>query len=262
MKNIKIKVAILLCFLMFILSFQFVTAANQYSVKVGAHFRWDATKYFFQKEGLGPGNDLEYTQNYYLEFNFTNWGDIGGLEYLNGTINNNGTVFDGEISHEFYYGGTPSQGWVTEILDTIGPYSVHVYLVCDTEIEQTTKPDLQDLADNSWLTFNEPTTNSFTLTGTFVDGDDTTIYTGNIEFNSDKVLKYVYDELEMKTSSETQRIERYEWSLTYTPGTGTEPNGGNGGAIPGFQLYFVIVAIAIGFILIIRKKNLSNIKIN
>ncbi len=140
---------------------------------------------------------------------------------------------------------------------------MHVYLVCDTEIEQTTKPDLQDLADISWLTFNEPSTNNFTLTGTDVVGDVTTIYTGNIEFNSDKVLKYVYDELEMKTSDETQnRIDRYEWSLTYTPGTGTESNGGNGGNIPGFQLYVVIAAIAIGFILIIRKKNLSNIKIN
>jgi len=262
MKNIKIKVAILLGFLMFILSLQFVTAVIQYSVKVGAHFRWDATKYFFQKDGLGPGNDLEYTQTYYQEFNFTNWGDIGGLEYLNGTINNNGTVFDGEISHEYYYGGTPSQSWVTEILDTIGPYPVHVYLVCDTEIEQTTKPDLQDLADNSWLTFNEPSTNNFTLTGTYVDVDDTTIYTGNIEFNSDKVLKYVHDKLEMKTSGDTQRIERYEWSLTYTPGTGTEPNGGNDGNIPGFQLYFVIAAIAISFILIIRKKNFSKIKTN
>ncbi len=179
------------------------------------------------------------------------------LEYLNGTINNNGTVYDGEISHKYYCGDTPLPEWVTGILDI-----VRIYLVCETEIEQTTRPDLQALADNSWLTFNEPSTNNFTLTGTYVDVDNTTIYTGNIEFNSDKVLKYVYDELEMKTSGKTQRIERYEWSLTYTPGTGTEPNGGNGENIPGFQLYFVIAAIAIGFILIIRKKNFSNIKKN
>ncbi len=56
MKNIKIKVAILLGFLILIVSFQFVTAANQYSVKVGAHFRWDATKYIFQE--MDP-TDLE-----------------------------------------------------------------------------------------------------------------------------------------------------------------------------------------------------------
>ena len=254
MNKKKFTGVILLGFLTIIAAIQMVTAANQYSVEVGAHFRWDATQYFFMKNGP------EYTHSYYLEFNFTNWGDPGGLNYLNGTINNNGTVFDGEISHMYYYGGqTYGQEWVTDILDYQGEYPVHVYLVCATEIEQTTKPELENLALNSWLTFGEPSTNNFTLTGTYIDGDNTAIYTGKVEFNSDKVLKYVYDELILKTDGVTQIIERYVWTLTYTPGT---PTGGNGESIPGYSLYFVMGAIAISFLLLLRRKNLFKMRIN
>lgn len=254
MNKKKFMGVILLGFLTIIAATQMVTAVNQYSVEVGAHFRWDATQYFFMKDGP------EYTHSYYLEFNFTNWGDPGGLDYLNGTINNNGTVFDGEISHEYYYGGqTYGQEWVTDILDYQGEYPVHVYLVCATEIEQTTKPELENLALNSWLTFGEPSTNNFTLTGTYIDGDNTAIYTGKVEFNSDKVLKYVYDELILKTDGVTQIIERYVWTLTYTPGT---PTGGTGESIPGYSLYFVMGAIAISFLLLLRRKNLFKMRIN
>lgn len=218
MKNTKFKIILLISFLTLISSIQPVQAANQYSVEPGAYFRWDATKYYYYKDGLGQGNDLEYTISYYLEFNFTNWVDFGG-EFLNGTIDNNGTVSDGEISHAYYYTGQPiNQEWVTEILDYQGPYPVHVYLVCETEIEQTTKPDLQDLASASWLTFGEPSPNNFTLTGTFIDGDTSMEYTAKIEFNEDKVLKYVFDELITKDLGVTVIIERYIWTLTYIPG--------------------------------------------
>ena len=110
---------------------------------------------------------------------------------------------------------------------------------------------MQNLDTNSWITFNEPSTNNFTLTGTYVDGADTTTYTGNVEFNSDKVLKYVYDEVVQETSGEIVSIARYIWSLTYTPGTGAAP--GNGSSIPGFQLIFIIGAMTVGFIFILKK---------
>jgi hypothetical protein len=246
MRRIKLKIALFISFLILLFTLQVGVAANQYSVKVGAQFRWNATKYMYTY-GIGG-----FTYNYYLEFNFTDWGDISGLDYLNGIVNDNGTVYDSEISHEYYYARTPAlDPWVTEILDTSGGYPVYIYLVCETEIEQATKPSLQALAANSWLAFGEPSTNNFTLTGTFVDGEDSATYTGNIEFNSDKVLKYVYDELVMKTSGITQTIERYIWTLTYTPGTGT--NGEPDETIPGFSLYMVVTALAIGIILIIRK---------
>ena len=214
------------------------------------------------KDGMGLGNNLEYTHNYFLEFDFTNWAGLPGAEYLNGTINNNGTVYDGELSHATYYFGTPSQSWVTEIIDTSSPYPVHVYLVCNTEIEQTTKPDLQDLADNSWLTFGEAPTNNFSLTGTYIDGDETDIYTGNIRFNSDNVLSYIFDEMVAinNTSDVTMYIERYIWTLTYTPEDPSSPDDGtpNGGIIPGFSVFSLIIAISLGIILIERKKKLIN----
>jgi len=98
MKNSKVNFSLLLISLMLLVSIRPALAANQYSVNPGAHFRWDATKYYFMKDGLGSGNNLEYTHTYYLEFNFTNWAGLAGAEYLNGTVNNNGTVYDGEIS--------------------------------------------------------------------------------------------------------------------------------------------------------------------
>lgn len=228
-----------------------------YSVKSGAYFRWDATKYFFQKDGLGSGLNLEYTHEYRLEFEFTNWAEISGLYYINGTISNNGTVFDGEISHEYYYGGQPyGQEWVTDILDYQGDYPVHVYLVCDTEISQTTKPDLQYLATNSWLTFGEPSANNFTLMGSLVEGDKTYEYTGKVEFNSDKVLKHVHDEMVQKELGVTEFIERYIWNLsTYTVGTGSLP-GGTNGLIPGFPTLIIISMLIIGMMIIIWKKKL------
>lgn len=257
MRNIKLKVTFFLGILTIIASIQPAFALNQYSVNPDAQFRWNATKYIFIKDGLGLGNDLEYTLSYYLEFNFTNWAGLTGAEYLNGTVNNNGTIYNGDLSHEIYYGGTPGQDWATIILNIgVATYPVYIYLICNTEIEQTTKPQMQTLDNSSWINFNEPSTNNFTLTGTFTSGPDVTTYTGNIEFNSDKVLKYVFDEVVQESSGETVSITRYIWNLTYTPGTGGDPNG-----IPGFPLYMVIAAAAIGFILILRKKSLIRIKL-
>ncbi len=251
MKNSKPTIFLLLISLTLIASIRPALAANQYSVDPGAHFRWDATKYYYYKDGFGLDNPLSYTHHYFLEFNFTNWAGSSGAEYLNGTINNNGTVYEGEISHALYYFGTPSQNWVTPIIDTSNPYPVHVYLVCNTEITQTTKPQLQTLADNSWLTFGEAPTNNFSLSGTFVDGDETDIYTGNIRFNSDKVLSYVFDEMVEKDLGVTIYIWRYIWTLTYTAGTPPSPSDG---AIPGFSIISIIAAISIGIFIVIRKK--------
>ena len=253
MKNSKLKISIILISLTLLVSIRPALAANQYSVDPGAHFRWDATKYLFQEGGLG--GDLNYTHHYFLEFDFTNWAETSGLDYLNGTVNNNGTVYDGEISLATYYFGTPN--WVTAIIDTLGLYPVHVYLVCETEIEQTTKPDLQDLADNLWLTFGEAPTNNFSLTGTNTEEDITEIYTGNIRFNSDKVLSYVFDEMVMKDSGELKYVERYTWTLTYTAGTPPTPNGGG---IPGFSIISIIAALSIGILIVIRKQLGRNLK--
>lgn len=177
---------------------------------------------------------------------------------MNGTINNNGTIYDGEISHATYYFGTPAQSWVTEIIDIPGPYPIHVYLICDTEIVQTTRPDLQNLADNSFLTFGETPTNNFSLTGTDINGDITNTYTGNIKFNSDKVLSYIFDEMVTKDLGVLKLVERYTWTLTYTPGTGAGL--GNGSSIPGFQLIFIIGAMTVGFIFILKKYKLLKIR--
>jgi hypothetical protein len=255
MKKTKATVTAFLSFLILICSIQPVLALNQYSVEAGAQFRWDASKYIFIKDGLGLGNDLSYTHSYYLEFDFKNWAGLSGAEYLNGTVNSNGTIFEGDMSHNLYYGWTPfGQEWVTDIIDIPGPYPIHVYLICNTEIVQTTKPDLQDLADNSFLSLGETPTNNFSLTGTDTAGDITNTYTGNIKFNSDKVLSYVFDEMVTKDLGVLKNVERYIWTLTYTPGTGPGP--GNGGSIPGFQLIFIIGAMTVGFIFILKKYKL------
>jgi hypothetical protein len=258
MKNPKLKLTILLLSISFLISIKPSFASNNYAVYPGANFRWDATKYIFIKDGLGLGTNLEYTHTYFLEFNFTNWAGSTGAEYLNGTVNHNGTIFTGEISHEYYYGGQPfGQEWVTDILDYQGTYPVHVYLVCNTEIEQTTKPNLQNLASNSWLTFGESPAYNFSLTGILAPPDttETDIYTGNIRFNSDKVLSYVFDEMVQKDSGITVYIERYVWTLTYTPGTPT-----NGPAIPGFQIWALTSVIFLGVLLIYKKLKLMSWK--
>ena len=247
MKNSKLKISLLLISLTLLVSIRPALALNQYSVHPGAQFRWDATKYYFQKD------ILEYTHNYYLEFNFTNWAGISGAEYLNGTINTNGTVYIGELSFASYWFGASSGGyWITQILD-----DVDIYLICNTEIEQSTILSAQSYAASSWLTFTEVSHYNFTLTGTYVEGDETDIYTGNIRFNSDKVLSYVFDEMVSinNTNDVTMYIERYIWTLTYTPGTPSSLSGDN---IPGFSIFSLIAAITIGVILLIREKKLIN----
>ncbi|MHA1235930.1 MAG: hypothetical protein ACTSQL_12720, partial [Promethearchaeota archaeon] len=207
MKNSKVSFAILLISLTLIVSIRPALAANQYSVNPGANFRWDATKYYYMKDGLGTGSDLSYTHHYFLEFNFTNWAGLSMAEYLNGTINNNGTVYDGELSFASYWFGASAGGyWITEILD-----DVDIYLICNTEIEQSTIPSAQNYAASSWLTFGESPTNNFSLTGTYVSGDKTHIYNGNFRFNSDKVLSYIFDEMIAinNTIDVTMYIERY-----------------------------------------------------
>ena len=247
MKSSKLKISLLLIGLTLLVSIRPAFALNQYSVHTGAEFRWDATKYYYTYYGI------EYTHDYFLEFNFTNWAGISGAEYLNGTVNSNGTIYDGEISHAYYYFGTPSQSWVTEIIDTAGGPPVHTYLVCNTEIDQTTRPDLQYLEDNFWLMLEETPTNNFSLTGNDIVGEATLYYTGNIRYNSHKVLSYVFDELVAINNSNavTLRIERYIWSLLYTPGTPTSPNGGN---IPGFSIFTLIMAITLGIFIVKKRK--------
>jgi len=241
----------MLGFLITIASIQPVLASTQYEVRVGAQFRWDATYYYYNT--LGPP---AINQNYYLAFNFTNWAGTAGAEYPEGIVDNNGTVFAGEIAHAYYYSGQ-SQAWVTSILDNQNPYPVHIYLLCNTEIEQTTLPDLQDLDQNTWISLTIPSTYNYHLDGVYVDGGTTSTYTGRIEFNSDKVLKYVKDELVISSGGETE-TRRYIWTLTYTPGTGAGP----GGAIPGYSLFLLIGAMATGLILFFKKKKLISIKSN
>jgi hypothetical protein len=178
------------------------------------------------------------------------------MEYLNGTYNNNGTIYNGEISYEYYYDKPIGQEWATVILNVgVATYPVRVYLVCNTEIEQNTIPDMQNLDTNSWISFNQPSTYNLTLTGTFTSGPDVTTYTGNIEFNSDKVLKHVFDEMVQESSGETVSITRYVWSLIYNPGSG---NGAT--SIPGFSIYFIIIVMMIGIISVISKMSYSETK--
>jgi len=253
MKNLKLKLFVILSFLTIIASIQPVLASTQYEVRVGARFRWDATYYYYNT--LGPP---AINLNYYLAFNFTNWAGTSGAEYPEGMVDSNGTVFAGEIAHAYYYSGQ-SQAWVTDILDNQGPYPIHIYLLCNTEIEQTTLPDLQDLDQNSWISLTIPSTYNYHLDGVYDDVTYTSTYTGRIEFNSDKVLKYVKDEIvtNSKTGGGTT-TERYIWTLTYTPGTGP----GSGGAIPGYSLFVLIGAMAIGFLMILRKVKMNSIKPN
>ncbi len=255
MRSQKMKLLVLFGFLTLMAAVQPVLAANQYTVCAEAKFKWTATKYYYNKVS---GTTL--TGTYTLEFNFTNFASSMGVEYLNGTINNNGTSFVGELSHEYYYYGAQVSDWVTSIIDTQGDYKVYVYLICEVEIEQTTKPNLQSLASNTWIDMTETSTNNFTLSGSYTDsgsGDQST-YTGNIEFNSDKVLKHVYDDLKIENTGVLQSEERYEWTLTsYTKGTGTCGGGTGNGAVPGFPVYLTIAAIMLGFVVIVRKKKLT-----
>ncbi len=253
MKKLRQRLVVLFGFLVLIATIQPVAAANQYSVCVGAQFKWDATKYIFQ-DGFPDINDV-----YSLEFQFTNFASTLGLEYLNGTINNNGTILNGELSHAYYYSMQQvGQEWVTSIIDTGGNYKVYVYLICEVEIEQTTKPNLQSLASNTWIDMTETSTNNFTLSGTDVAGSNHYEYIGKIEFNSDKVLKHLYDELRYYEGATLKRVDRYEWTLTsYTKGTGTCGGGSGNGGIPGFPVYLTVAAIVVGLVVIIRKRTFT-----
>ncbi len=66
MKKLKLNLTIILCVLSIISIIQPIFAA--YSVRPGASFRWDATYYFFDKDGGAGGSVLEYTHQYTLEF--------------------------------------------------------------------------------------------------------------------------------------------------------------------------------------------------
>lgn len=246
-----------------------VLASNQYIVNEGSKFKWNATKYLWIKDGLGLGNPLLIEDNFYLAFNFTNWADYYGSEYINGTVDKNGTNMNGELSHEYYDYDT---GWMTSILDRQGDYPVYIYLICDSEIEQTTIPSMQNLANNSWINYNEPNPYNFTLSGTDVEGQASYTYVGNVVFNSDKVLTKVYDELFTYSGGVLARQEKYVWTLTSyqnvstNNSTNTDNNNNNnnpnssGGSIPGFPLFALVAAIMTGFIFVEKKKIKSSIK--
>lgn len=238
-----------------------VLATNTYEVDPGAEFVWEATKYYFDKDGLGVGNDLQYTHEYRYAFNFTEWGDNYGAEYPMGVADDNGTIIDpAEIAHEYYMQST-SPLWVTDILDQSGEYPVHVYMVCTPTEIATTKSDMQAIGGVSGYTFTEVSTNNFTL-----DYDDGTyFYKAIVTFNDDLVLEYLFDEMKQYSNggATLEGVERYEWELTYLPGdSGDDGDDGDDGtdgddggfSVDGYSSIALFAAMSMGAAFLILKR--------
>ena len=229
-----------------------LAATNNYEICVGAQCRWDVEKYYWTST-IG-GNSWDYT----LQFDFTNFWDTGLGMVVNGTIDDNETVYDGELTHH----GRLNSGletWSTGILDDQGEHEIYIYMICiPTEIEST-KTSMQGAASGTWLDFAEHTYTgyNFTLSGTYVDGVTTTHYYGEVVFNEDLVLEYIEDDLKQYNDGSLATHERYIWDLTYTAGTGDCANSGTGPGdddIPGYSFYLLIGVTIFATIMIVLKK--------
>ena len=179
------------------------------------------------------------------------------LEYCNGSLNDNGTIYD-PYSHS-NKGIQPE--WLFDIFDRP---SVDINFIAIQVELNSLKIGIQNLGDNPEYSFTENNATSWKLEGAGVQGETTWTYFGEVNYTADMVLYSVVENV-VQTSSEATASESYTWIRTnYVHGPGCvdedpddPPDNGTGeeNVIPGFPLYSMVVAICIGFIIIRKRKS-------
>ncbi len=257
MKTSK-KAAIGLFLFLFILGMTTAKAATpDWGVRGGDVIRWDATHYI--------NNPFQTTSlTWYVIYTVYGFPEFNGMHYINGSVNQNGTIIDDPVSLSPItlrsLGSSPGN-FVGDILNNI---HLGTNLISDSTELADLKSGFEWIETNyPAYTYTETTPNiSFKLTGSGSDAGSDWSYSCVVNYTSDHVLYsvdenyYQIDTVDPGLGDEA--FEDFTWRRTsYDHGTGEEPPGNNDLDIPGYGVSILLGSLIIGTVIIIRKHKLS-----
>ncbi|MBN2155489.1 MAG: hypothetical protein JW776_05565 [Candidatus Lokiarchaeota archaeon] len=258
MKTTK-KTAIGLFLFLFLLSMTTAKAATpDWGVRGGDIIRWDATHYID-----APYLTYPITLEWYIIFTVYGFPEFNGMPYINGSVNQNGTIIDDPASLSPItlrsLGSSPGN-FIGDVLDDI---HLGTNLISDSTELADLKAGFQWLETNyPAFSFTETTPKiSFKFTGSGSESSYDWTYSCVVNYTSDHVL-YSVDENYYEIDTEEpglgeEAFEDFIWRRTsYTHGTGEEaPNGDTPppGTIPGYGFSILFASMIIGTVILIRK---------
>lgn len=237
--------AILLCLFILFGSIKPVLAAHDWSVCEGDKITWNCTKYL-------DNPSITITYHYTVIITVSNYADWYGAEYINGTLDQNGTSAITFLNSVTVRGLAPSAGfWMNEPIDDP---NVSIHFIATQLDLNSLKTALQDLATNPNYHFSESTNSqgviSFKFWGSGVDGSTSWTYTAVINYTSDMVLYSIDDERYAEDGSDTD-LEQYTWRRTsYSHGTCLDDSSN---AIPAFPFLLVLLAAMVSYFIYLRR---------
>jgi len=249
------KTAIGFFMLLFILGISTTQAATpDWGVRGGDVIRWDATHYFNNPY-------LTYTLAWYVIATIDGFPEYNGMNYINGSINQNGTIIDDPVSISpisLKSLGSPAGSFIGDVLDD--PH-LNIVLIGDSLSLNSLKSGFEYLDTNfPDYSFTETVPNeSYKFIGSGIQADVSWTYSAVINYTTDKVL-YSMDEDYNSIYLETQDvvIEEFEWRRTsYEHGTGELPPTGPPASVPGFSLSVLLGTLIIGIAVLLRKHRLN-----
>lgn len=254
MKTSK-KTAIGLFLFLFILGMSIAQAATpDWGVRGGDVIRWDATHYI-------DNPFITYTTNWYVIYTVDGFPEFNGMNYINGSVNQNGTIIDDPVSLSpitLRSLGPSAGAFIGDVLDDI---HLGTNLISDSVNLASLKTGFEYLETNyPPYVFTETTPDeSFKFTGSGSEASYDWTYSCVVNYTSDKVL-YSVDEDYYQIDTEEpglgdQAFDQYEWRLTsYNHGTGEEPPTGPGDLdIPGYGVPIILGALLIGTVILVLK---------
>ncbi|MHA1453625.1 MAG: hypothetical protein ACTSRD_12255, partial [Promethearchaeota archaeon] len=220
------KAAIGLFLFLFILGMSTAKAATpDWGVRGGDVIRWDATHYIDAPIYVSP-----LTLDWYVIYTVYGFPEFNGMQYINGSINQNGTIIDDPVSLSPItlrsLGSSPG--------NFIGDVLHDIHLGTNFISDSTNLADLK--LGFEWIETNYPvylytetTPNiSFKLTASGSETSYDWTYSCVVNYTSDHVL-YSVDENYYQLDTEDpgmgeQAFEDFTWRRTsYSHGTGEEP---------------------------------------
>ena len=253
MKTSK-KAAIGLFLFLFILGVSTAKAATpDWGVRGGDVIRWDATHHM-------DNPFITVTTTWYVIYTVYGFPEFNGMNYINGSINQNATIIDDPVSLSPItlrsLGSSPGN-YIGDVLDDI---HLGTNLISDSVNLADLKAGFEYLETNyPPYVFTETNPGlSFKFTGSGSEASYDWTYSCIVNYTSDHVLYSVdenYYQLDTEDPGMGQTaIEDFTWRRTsYSHGTGEEPPGDNDLDIPGYGLPIIFGTLIVGIVILVRK---------
>jgi hypothetical protein len=254
MKTAK-KAAIGLFLFLFILGISTAEAATpDWGVVSGDTIRWDAS--FHQDNPF-----ITSTLSWYVIFTVDGFPEFNGMNYINGSVNENGTITDSVSLSPLTPRTLGSGNYIGDVLDDI---HIGINLISDsTELADLTAGFEYLEGEYPAYSFTENVSQQiFTFLGSGSESGYDWTYSAVINYTSDKVLYSIEEDYYQIDTVDPglgdTAIQEYRWTRTsYDHGTGEGPPDPDPDLdIPGYGVPMLLATLVVGIVILVRKQKL------